>query len=178
MTAVIDVEEAHHHSVRHAHTYTSSDEVNSFRRDLLKWFASNARSLPWRNQPREDGNKRAYGIWVSEIMLQQTRVATVIDYWQRWMAKWPTVAALAEAPLEHVNEAWAGLGYYRRAALLLEGAKLVMSKLGGLLPRTAEALQEIPGIGPYTAGAIASIAFNEVPDTRHVASHVDSLPRW
>lgn len=161
MSRPADVEDAHSTLPLHAHAYTADERV-AFRRDLLAWFTTNARDLPWRAQSRADMDKRAYGIWVSEVMLQQTRVATVIDYWTRWMSRWPTVADLANAPLEAVNEAWAGLGYYRRAALLLEGAKHVMTKLGGRLPRTPDALREIPGIGPYTAGAIASIAFDEV----------------
>lgn len=148
-------------SPAHQHTYSDA-RVLEIRRDLLAWFAKNARDLPWRLLPRTDLDKRAYGVWVSEVMLQQTRVSTVIEYWQRWMARWPTIDDLASATQEQVNEAWSGLGYYRRASLLLEGAKYVQSKLGGHLPRTPEALKEVPGIGPYTAGAIASIAFDKV----------------
>jgi A/G-specific adenine glycosylase len=101
----------------------------------------------------------AYGVWVSEIMLQQTRVETVIAYWQRWMARFPTIESLAKATVDEVNSMWAGLGYYRRARFLLEGAKAVMEKQQGVMPSTVEGLLSIPGIGPYTAGAIASIAF-------------------
>ena len=100
-----------------------------------------------------------YAVWVSEIMLQQTRVATVIDYFGRWMAKWPTVEQLAEASEEEVNEMWSGLGYYRRARMLHQGAKFVLERFDGRLPRDVAALKSIPGIGDYTAGAIASIAF-------------------
>ena len=107
---------------------------------------------PWPN---------AYATWVSEIMLQQTRVETVIEYFERWMRRFPTVHALAAASSEDVNAHWAGLGYYRRARFLHEGAKRVVATMRGELPSTAEALKQIPGIGEYTAGAIASIAFDQ-----------------
>lgn len=113
------------------------------------------RDLPWRR------TRDPYAIWVSEIMLQQTRVATVIPYWERWMTKFPTVSALATAPLDDVLAAWAGLGYYSRARNLQKGAQTVTAKWAGALPRRASELREVPGIGPYTAGAIASIAFGE-----------------
>ena len=113
------------------------------------------RDLPWRR------TRDPYAIWVSEIMLQQTRVATVIPYWERWMAKFPTVSALAGASLDDVLAAWAGLGYYSRARNLHRGAQAVGSTWGGALPRRAAELREVPGIGPYTAGAIASIAYGE-----------------
>ncbi|CEG36348.1 a g-specific adenine glycosylase [Plasmopara halstedii] len=100
-----------------------------------------------------------YETWVSEVMLQQTRVDTVVQYFLRWIDKFPTIAALAFASEEDVNALWAGLGYYRRARMLHAGAKFVVEKYGGELPSTVEKLREIPGIGPYTAGAIASIAF-------------------
>jgi len=103
----------------------------------------------------------AYSVWVSEVMLQQTRVETVIEYFTKWMRAFPTVADLARASLEDVNKIWAGLGYYRRAKYLHEGAKVVLAEHGGSLPNTVEALKKIPGIGPYTAGAVASIAFGE-----------------
>src|SRR5690606_12970117 len=102
-----------------------------------------------------------YAIWVSEIMLQQTRVQTVIPYWERWMARFPTVRALADAPLDDVLAAWAGLGYYSRARNLWSGAREVTARWAGALPSRAAELREVPGIGPYTAGAIASIAFGE-----------------
>ncbi|RLN53490.1 hypothetical protein BBP00_00009296, partial [Phytophthora kernoviae] len=100
-----------------------------------------------------------YETWVSEIMLQQTRVDTVVEYFLRWIDKFPTVVALAEANEEDVNALWAGLGYYRRARMLHAGAKYVVENFGGELPSTVEQLLKIPGIGPYTAGAISSIAF-------------------
>jgi A/G-specific adenine glycosylase len=114
-------------------------------------YASVKRDLPWRR------TRDPYAIWVSEVMLQQTRVSTVIPYWERWMAKFPTVAELAAAPLDDVLAAWAGLGYYSRARNLHAGAKAV----GGALPTTAAELRTVKGIGPYTAGAIASIAYGE-----------------
>ena len=118
---------------------------------IVAHYASVKRDLPWRR------TRDPYAIWVSEIMLQQTRVATVIPYWERWMARFPTVAALAAAPLDDVLAAWAGLGYYSRARNLHAGAKAVREAL----PRTASELRGVPGIGPYTAGAIASIAYGE-----------------
>lgn len=113
------------------------------------------RDLPWRSVVDP------YAIWVSEIMLQQTRVATVIPYWQRWMARFPTVTALAEAPLDEVLAAWSGLGFYGRARNLHRGAREVLARWDGVLPSAAAELQAVPGIGPYTAGAIASIAYGE-----------------
>ncbi|XP_071723806.1 adenine DNA glycosylase-like [Rutidosis leptorrhynchoides] len=121
--------------------------------------------LPWRKPSEEatneeDREKRAYEVWVSEVMLQQTRVQTVINYFNRWMQKWPTLHHLALASLEEVNEMWAGLGYYRRARFLLEGAKMI-AEGGSEFPDTTSALLKVRGIGNYTARAIASIAFNE-----------------
>ncbi len=112
------------------------------------------RELPWR------ATRDPYAIWVSEVMLQQTRVATVIPYWERWMARFPDVRALAAAPLDDVLAAWAGLGYYSRARNLHRGAQRV-AEGGGALPGDAAGLRAVPGIGPYTAGAIASIAYGE-----------------
>lgn len=101
----------------------------------------------------------AYGVLVSEIMSQQTQIERVAEYWRRWTRRWPTAAALSRATIEEVNDEWAGLGYYRRAKYLLEGAKYVAGELGGRYPRTVEGLLKIPGVGPYTASAVASIAF-------------------
>ena len=122
---------------------------------VVDHYAQVRRDLPWRR------TRDPYAIWVSEIMLQQTRVTTVIPYWERWMARFPTVVALARAPLDDVLASWAGLGYYSRARNLHAGAKAVHERFGGALPGRAEALRQVPGIGPYTAGAIASIAFGE-----------------
>jgi A/G-specific adenine glycosylase len=113
------------------------------------------RDLPWRR------TRDPYAIWVSEVMLQQTRVATVIPYWERWMTRFPTVSALAAAPLDDVLAAWAGLGYYARARNLWSGAKEIDTRFAGKLPLRAAELREVKGIGPYTAGAIASIAAGE-----------------
>ena len=113
------------------------------------------RDLPWRR------TRDPYAIWVSEIMLQQTRVATVIPYWERWMAQFPTVRALAAAPLDDVLAAWAGLGYYSRARNLHAGAQAVARGAAARCRARARELRAVPGIGPYTAGAIASIAFGE-----------------
>ncbi|HEY0249983.1 MAG TPA: A/G-specific adenine glycosylase, partial [Kofleriaceae bacterium] len=119
---------------------------------IVAHYLTVKRDLPWRR------TRDPYAIWVSEIMLQQTRVATVIPYWEKWLAKFPTVRALAEAPLDDVLAAWAGLGYYSRARNLKKGAEAIRDQP---FPSTASALREVPGIGPYTAGAIASIAFGE-----------------
>ncbi len=120
--------------------------------DLLSWFVQGKRDLPWRR------TKDPYAVWMSEIMLQQTQVATVIPYFERWMARFPTVMALAEAPEADVLAYWAGLGYYRRARMLHAGAKAVA--MHGVPQNAAEWLR-VPGVGRYTAGAIASIAHGE-----------------
>lgn len=119
---------------------------------LLAWFDVAKREMPWRRI------KDPYAIWVSEIMLQQTQVITVIPYWIRWMERFPTVASLAQADEQEVLSLWQGLGYYRRCRLLLQGARWVEENG---MPATAADWLKVPGIGPYTAGAIASIAFNE-----------------
>lgn len=126
-----------------------------FRRKLLTWFDENARDLPWR-QTRDP-----YAIWVSETMLQQTRVAVVIDYYTRFMQKFPTLDALAEADEAEVLALWSGLGYYRRARSLHESARAIMAEHDGEIPSTAAGLNRLPGVGIYTAAAVASIAFNE-----------------
>ena len=122
---------------------------------IAQSYAAARRDLPWRR------SRDPYAIWVSEIMLQQTRVQTVIPYWQRWMSAFPTVHALAAARTDDVLAAWAGLGYYSRARNLHKGAQVIAARFAGELPRHASELREVPGIGPYTAGAIASIAFAE-----------------
>ncbi len=122
---------------------------------LLPWWDTHRADLPWRH------TRDPYAIWVSEIMLQQTQVATVIPYYQRWMARFPTVADLAAAPLDDVLKQWEGLGYYSRARNLHAAAQTVMAEWDGQMPPTAVALQKLPGIGRYTAGAIASIAYGE-----------------
>ena len=121
---------------------------------LLQWYDANARALPWRVKGQDP-----YRVWLSEIMLQQTTVAAVKDYYIKFIAAWPTVAALAAAPLDDVLRAWAGLGYYARARHLHACAR-VISAQNGVYPRTIAALQALPGIGPYTAAAIAAIAYD------------------
>ena len=124
-----------------------------FSRLLLDWYAHNARQLPWR------GRSDTYAIWVSEIMLQQTRVETVIPYFERWMVQFPTINNLADADLHDVLKIWEGLGYYSRARNLHRAAQILIKEHNSQLPRNVPALLQIPGIGRYTAGAIASIAF-------------------
>jgi A/G-specific adenine glycosylase len=120
---------------------------------LLAWFAANRRDLPWRH------DRTPYRVWISEIMLQQTQVETVRDYYLRFMERFPTVADLAAAPLEAVLKLWEGLGYYSRARSLHRAAQEVLARYGGELPADVAALCGLPGIGAYTAGAIASLAF-------------------
>ncbi|HUO93715.1 MAG TPA: A/G-specific adenine glycosylase [Rhizomicrobium sp.] len=126
---------------------------------LLAWYDRHARTLPWR--AKKGTRADPYRVWLSEIMLQQTTVAAVADYYRKFLARWPTVEALADAPLDDVLAAWAGLGYYARARNLHKCARLVAHEMGGKFPETAEALRKLPGIGAYTSGAIAAIAFDE-----------------
>jgi len=129
----------------------------AFSRKLLDWYLANRRDLPWRR------TRDPYHIWVSEIMLQQTRVDTVIPYFNRFVERFPTVRELAEAPEAEVLKLWEGLGYYSRARNLQAAARQVMERHGGRLPAERESLARLKGIGPYTVGAILSIAFN-VPE--------------
>jgi A/G-specific adenine glycosylase len=124
-------------------------------RSLLTWFAQNARDLPWRRA------RAPYAIWVSEIMLQQTQVKTVLPYWERWMKALPDIAALAQAPVETLYKLWEGLGYYHRVRNMQAAARLIQTRHGGIFPAQFEQVLELPGIGRYTAGAICSIAFNQ-----------------
>ncbi|KAK9809860.1 hypothetical protein WJX72_000467 [[Myrmecia] bisecta] len=158
----------------------TSEEVVQIRRNLLDWYDRNHRILPWRrnkHSKREasardgEGNPGApldlpdqqfiYYVWVCEVMSQQTQVPRAAAYFKRWIAKWPTVQALAAASQDEVNEVWAGLGYYRRARFLLEGAQYIQRDLGGAFPTTSQELQKIPGVGAYTGNAMASIACNQ-----------------
>ena len=127
--------------------------MNRLSSKLLAWYQANQRALPWRGHPS------AYAVWVSEIMLQQTRVEAVIPYFQKWMRLFPTVEALANASERDVLNAWEGLGYYSRARNLHKAAKIVTSQHQGEIPRDLDELRQLPGIGRYTMGAIASIAF-------------------
>jgi len=127
----------------------------ALRRELLRWYDRVRRDLPWRR------TRDPYAIWISEVMLQQTTVATVVPYWQRFLVSFPDLRALAAAPLDEVLRSWSGLGYYRRARHLHAAAREIVARRGGKLPSSAVELEELPGIGPYTAAAIASIAFGE-----------------
>lgn len=120
---------------------------------LLTWYARHARDLPWRR------TRDPYAIWVSEIMLQQTRVDVVVPYYRQFLRRFPSVRRLAEAPLDGVLAVWAGLGYYRRARMLHAAAGVVMAEHGGRVPDDAEDFRRLPGVGRYTAGAVLSIAF-------------------
>ncbi len=135
--------------------FMSPGERSQFHRLLLAWFDVHARDLPWRR------TTDPYAIWVSEIMLQQTRVNAVLDHYARFMARFPTVEALARAEEPEVLGIWSGLGYYRRARLLHKAAKVVANELAGKMSKTVESLRKLPGIGEYTSAAIASIAFGE-----------------
>eukprot|EP00798_Chlamydomonas_sp_ICE-L_P005522 gene5522-4155_t len=172
----------------------SEDEVSLFRSSLLHFYDHEHRTLPWRSTPHsqrsgpphppgaepapaslsdQDFAYRGHRHSVLQQVIayfthvSQLQVATVIAYFNKWVARWPTVADLAAASVDDVNEMWAGLGYYRRARYLLDGAKFVMEKLGGLFPPTASELLQVPGVGPYTAAAVSSISFN------HAAAAVD-----
>jgi A/G-specific adenine glycosylase len=124
-------------------------------RQLLTWYDRSARRLPWR------GERDPYRIWISEIMLQQTRIETVIPYYQRWLERFPTLEDLASASQQEVLQAWEGLGYYSRARNLHRAARIIIIDLDGSFPTDRTALEQLPGIGRYTAGAIASIAFGQ-----------------
>jgi len=126
--------------------------------DLLAWYDRHRRALPWRARPGEEIDP--YRVWLSEIMLQQTTVKAVAPYYARFLARWPDVQALAAAPLEDVLKSWAGLGYYARARNLHACARAVAERHGGAFPRGEEELRALPGIGAYTAAAIAAIAFD------------------
>jgi len=133
----------------------SQTKIKQFQKALLDWYDEEGRDLPWRQ------DHDPYHVMVSEIMLQQTQVQTVIPYYDNFIVQFPTVAALATAPEAAVLKAWEGLGYYSRARNLQTAAKQVVQDYGGVWPQTAAELQKLQGIGPYTAGAIASIAFGE-----------------
>jgi A/G-specific adenine glycosylase len=129
--------------------------LRAFRRALLRWYDKNRRDLPWRH------THDPYRIWLSEIMLQQTRVAAVLDHYRVFLKRFPEVKSLAAASESSVLAAWSGLGYYRRARMLRQCAQKIVTEHRGRFPQTSDALQALPGIGRYTAAAIASIAFSE-----------------
>ncbi len=128
---------------------------SNFSETLLAWYAKHRRELPWRDHPEP------YAIWVSEIMLQQTRVDTVLPYFERWMKRYPTIRHLAKADQMEVLNLWEGLGYYSRARNLHKAAQKIVEEFNGNLPADVKLLKKLPGIGPYTAGAIASLAFGQ-----------------
>jgi A/G-specific adenine glycosylase len=140
---------------KHSTAHFTSAQKQSLRRRLLAWYAKHARDLPWR------ASQDPYRVWISEIMLQQTQVATVRDYFTRFVAAFPTVQSLASANEVEVLRLWEGLGYYRRARQLHAAAIKVVAEHAGKFPNELTDLQSLPGIGRYTAGAIASIAFNK-----------------
>ena len=143
----------------HASRSQEGERAGPTAEKLLRWYDRHARALPWRAPPGQRTD--VYRVWLSEIMLQQTTVATVGPYFEKFIATWPTVEALAAAERDDVLAAWAGLGYYSRARNLHACAQHVAVALGGHFPSTEAGLLELPGIGPYTAAAIAAIAFNE-----------------
>src|SRR5271157_4323338 len=136
-------------------TNQDAEKIVRVRRRLLKWYKRNRRDLPWRR------SRDPYAIWVSEIMLQQTRVAVVVERYQVFMARFPTLLSLARAPEQDVLAAWSGLGYYRRARMLHKAAQYLANYRQGNMPQTAAELRVLPGIGAYTAAAVASIAHGE-----------------
>ena len=141
------------------------DRINELTKELLHWYDVHRRDLPWRESP--DVRQEPYNIWLSEVMLQQTTVATVISYYGKFLARWPTVANLAAASLDEVLHAWQGLGYYARARNLHKCAQVVVAKYGGHFPDNEAELLSLPGIGSYTAAAISAIAFG------HKATPID-----
>jgi A/G-specific adenine glycosylase len=141
--------------VAESESWFSDYSPQKFRQRILRWFERNKRDLPWRL------NRDPYAIWVSEIMLQQTQVTTVIDYFIRFMARFPTAASLAAADEQTVLKFWEGLGYYRRARQLHQAAKMIVNECGGRFPIKFDEVLRLPGIGRYTAGAITSIAYDQ-----------------
>ena len=131
--------------------------IGDLQRRLMRWYGRHARALPWRAPPGT--RAEPYHVWLSEIMLQQTTITTVGPYYREFLSRWPTLDALAAAPLDEVMTTWAGLGYYARARNLHRCARVVHRDHAGALPNTEQALAKLPGIGPYTAAAIAAIAF-------------------
>ncbi len=137
-------------------------EIAAIRADLSGWYRSHARTLPWRAPPGSNARTEAYRVWLSEVMLQQTTVAAVIPYFEKFIARWPSLADLAAADPADVLAAWAGLGYYSRARNLIACAAAVVRDHGGAFPDSEAALRTLPGIGDYTAAAIAAIGFGEI----------------
>lgn len=130
-------------------------EASYLAENLLDWYAENARDLPWRK------TRDPYAVWISEVMLQQTQVIKVIEYWKRWMVLFPSIKDLALAESDAVLKAWEGLGYYSRCKNLKRAAQVIVNDFDGEFPSDPDLISSLPGIGPYTTGAIASIAFNK-----------------
>jgi A/G-specific adenine glycosylase len=129
--------------------------IDDFRRAVLDHYRGSGRSFPWRE------NTEPWGVLVSEFMLQQTQTERVVPYWVRWLSLWPTPADLASVPLDQVLREWSGLGYNRRARFLRDAAAAIRDRHGGVVPDDAEALDALPGVGPYTARAVATFAFGK-----------------
>lgn len=143
------------HAARPSPHLPPENHVPQLQKALLAWFAANQRPLPWRV------NYTPYEVWISEVMLQQTQMERGVSYFKRWMARFPDVASLAAASEEEVLRLWEGLGYYSRARHVLAAARQIMEKHKGIFPSALEEIRALPGVGPYTAGAVASIAFGE-----------------
>jgi A/G-specific adenine glycosylase len=155
---------------------TTPRAYTALRKALLAWYAVKRRELPWRSHPSP------YRTWVSEIMLQQTRVAAVLEHYRLFLEAFPDIVALAAAPEEKVLAMWSGLGYYRRARMLHRAAQMVVRETDGQIPTTCEGLRRLPGVGRYTAAAIASIAYGEAVavvdgNVERVLSRLDGQPR-
>lgn len=149
-----------HRKPKHRNMNASIDpQAARIRASLLAWYDAHRRDLPWRGKSGQSSDP--YAVWLSEIMLQQTTVATVGPYFGNFKAQWPTVDDMAAGSLDDILVAWQGLGYYARARNLYKCAGVVVSEHGGIFPNTEDELRKLPGIGPYTAAAIASIAFNQ-----------------
>ncbi|MCU1225595.1 MAG: HhH-GPD family protein [Edaphobacter sp.] len=142
-------------AMEHELVVLTKEEIFQFRRSLMSWYRNHARELPWR------GVSDPYRTWLSEVMLQQTRVAAVIEHYESFLVRFPTILALALATESDVLAAWSGLGYYRRARMLHRAAQFITREWDGVLPKTSGELRTLPGIGEYTCAAIASIAFGE-----------------
>ena len=151
----------------------SSQNIAALQADLLRWYATHARILPWRAPPGSNARPEAYRVWLSEVMLQQTTVAAVTPYFERFTARWSTLADFAAADPADILAAWAGLGYYSRARNLIACARVVADDHGGRFPDSEAGLRALPGIGDYTAAAIAAIAYGA--DTVPVDANVERV---
>jgi A/G-specific adenine glycosylase len=151
------------------------EDLDAFRRELLAWYDRHARVLPWRVPVAESGRPDPYHVLVSEFMLQQTQVATVVPFFARWLDRFPTIRSLAAADEQDVLRLWQGLGYYSRARNLLKAARAILNDHAGSVPTTVDELLKLPGVGRYTAGAIASIAHGTRAPIVRVISRLDAI---